>query len=69
MTNVPVLIVAIGDFTGDVTGIDPVSRFQALPILDANDAAYLIATTAGTYAAVWDTAVSGTYCSSAAAFR
>lgn len=68
-TTVPALIVAIGDFAGDVTKLHAGSPFTQLTIQDGNDAAVVLATTAATYMALWDGAGPGTYCVSAAAFR
>jgi hypothetical protein len=61
-----VSVVIMGDH---VNGIHSGNPFTALPNQYGNDAAYLIASSSGTYGASWDSTNSGTFCGSTAAFK
>ena len=67
-TNLPALLVVIGDFAACVTGLEGNSKFTPLPLILGNAAAFLVATSPGDYAATWIGEASDTYCVSTATF-
>ncbi|MGZ3792763.1 MAG: hypothetical protein ACXVCP_10460 [Bdellovibrio sp.] len=69
VSNPGELVVSVIVLDTSVTGIHSGNGFTALGITNGNNAAYRFSPSAGSYGAVWDTSVSGHYCSSTAAFK
>jgi hypothetical protein len=67
-TGVPALIVSAAGSCGSISGVDKSSPFTGLPAQDGNDAAYYVATTAGSYGPVYGS-TNDAWNASVAAFR
>lgn len=67
-TGVPALIVSAAGSCGAISGVDKGSPFTGLPTQDGNDAAYYVATTAGSYGPIYGSS-NDAWNASVAAFR
>jgi hypothetical protein len=67
-TGVPALIVSSAGSCGGISGVDKSSPFTGLPALDGNDAAYYVATIAGSYGPIYGN-TNDAWNASVAAFR
>jgi hypothetical protein len=67
-TGVPALIVSAAGSCGSISGVDKGSPFTGLPAQDGNDAAYYVATTAGSYGPIYGS-TNNAWNASVAAFR
>jgi len=62
------LVFSVAVTAAAITGIQTDPPFIALPIVDGNDAAFMVTTTTGSYGASW-TSSAGSWCASTAAFK
>jgi hypothetical protein len=67
-TGYPALIVSAAGSCGAISGVDNTSPFTGLPAQDGNDAAYYVATTAGSYGPIYGS-TNDSWNASVAAFR